>query len=215
MSIDKVLKFFQPKDKTFYPLFGKAADNIVTISNMLLQCVKENDTEKREAIIKEIEHAEHIGDEITHEIMNNLNTVFITPFDREDIHYLASTIDDVADHVKDAALRIKLYKPNNVPSAVIKMAELISEGAVKVKAAIEELRDMRNIEKLRKMIIEINNVENQSDAIFELALTDLFANEKDPIEIIKIKDIIAKMESASDRCEDIANVIESIIVKTT
>ncbi len=215
MSIDKVLKFFQPKDKTFYPLFGKAADNIVTISNMLLQCVKETDNEKREAIIKEIEHAEHIGDEITHEIMNNLNTVFITPFDREDIHYLASTIDDVADHVKDAALRIKLYKPHNVPSAVIKMAELISEGAVKVKAAIEELRDMRNVEKLRKMIIEINNVENQSDAIFELALTDLFANEKDPIEIIKIKDIIAKMESASDRCEDIANVIESIIVKTT
>lgn len=215
MSIDKVLKFFQPKDKTFYPLFGKAADNIVHISNLLLHCVKESDTEKRETIIKEIEHAEHIGDEITHEIMNNLNTVFITPFDREDIHYLASTIDDVADHVKDAALRIKLYKPNNVPSAVIKMAELISEGAVKVKAAIEELRDMRNIEKLRKMIIEINNVENQSDAIFELALTDLFANEKDPIEIIKIKDIIAKMESASDRCEDIANVIESIIVKTT
>ena len=215
MSIDKVLKFFQPKDKTFYPLFGKAADNIVTISNMLLQCVKETDNEKREAVIKEIEHAEHIGDEITHEIMNNLNTVFITPFDREDIHYLASTIDDVADHVKDAALRIKLYKPHNVPSAVIKMAELISEGAVKVKAAIEELRDMRNVEKLRKMIIEINNVENQSDAIFELALTDLFANEKDPIEIIKIKDIIAKMESASDRCEDIANVIESIIVKTT
>ena len=215
MSIDKVLKFFQPKDKTFYPLFGKAADNIVHISNLLLHCVKESDTDKREAIIKEIEHAEHIGDEITHEIMNNLNTVFITPFDREDIHYLASTIDDVADHLKDAALRIKLYKPNNVPSAVIKMAELISEGAVKVKAAIEELRDMRNIEKLRKMIIEINNVENQSDAIFELALTDLFANEKDPIEIIKIKDIIAKMESASDRCEDIANVIESIIVKTT
>ncbi|MEI2674043.1 MAG: DUF47 family protein [Chitinophagaceae bacterium] len=215
MSIDKVLKFFQPKDKTFYPLFGKAADNIVHISNLLLHCVKESDTDKREAIIKEIEHAEHIGDEITHEIMNNLNTVFITPFDREDIHYLASTIDDVADHVKDAALRIKLYKPNNVPSAVIKMAELISEGAVKVKAAIEELRDMRNIEKLRKMIIEINNVENQSDAIFELALTDLFANEKDPIEIIKIKDIIAKMESASDRCEDIANVIKSIIVKTT
>ncbi|MBP9221723.1 MAG: DUF47 family protein, partial [Chitinophagales bacterium] len=128
---------------------------------------------------------------------------------------LASTIDDVADHVKDAALRIKLYKPNNLPSAIIKMAELINDGTVKVKAALEELRDLRNIEKLRKLIIEINNVENQSDVIFELALTDLFANEKDPIEIIKIKDIISKMESASDRCEDIANVIESIIVKTT
>ncbi|MFI5172917.1 MAG: DUF47 domain-containing protein [Chitinophagales bacterium] len=215
MSIDKVLKFFQPKDRTFYPLFGKAADNIVTISDLLLHCVKEPDLEKREMLIREIEHVEHLGDEITHEIMNNLNTVFITPFDREDIHYLASTIDDVADHVKDAALRIKLYKPNKMPAAVIKMAELIHEGTVKVKAALEELRDVRDIEKLRKMIIDINNVENQSDAIFELALTDLFANEKDPIEIIKIKDIISKMESASDRCEDIANVIESIIVKTT
>ncbi|MBP8917092.1 MAG: DUF47 domain-containing protein [Chitinophagales bacterium] len=215
MSIDKVLRFFQPKDKTFYPLFGKAADNNVRISELLMHCVKETDVEKREEIIKEIEHVEHLGDEITHEIMNNLNIVFITPFDREDIHYLASTIDDVADHVKDAALRIKLYKPNNLPSAIIKMAELINDGTVKVKAALEELRDLRNIEKLRKLIIEINNVENQSDVIFELALTDLFANEKDPIEIIKIKDIISKMESASDRCEDIANVIESIIVKTT
>lgn len=215
MSIDRVLKFFQPKDRTFFPLFGKAADNIVHISDLLLQCVKETNFEKRSAIIKEIEHIEHIGDEITHEIMNNLNTVFITPFDREDIHYLASTIDDVADHVKDAALRIKLYKPQNLPSAVIKMADLICDGSVKVRAAIKELGDLRDIEKLRRMIIDINNVENQSDAIFELALTDLFANEKDPIEIIKIKDIISKMESASDRCEDIANVIESIIVKTT
>ncbi len=215
MSIDKVLRFFQPKDRTFYPLFGKAADNIVTISELLFQCVRESDLEKREALIKEIEHVEHLGDEITHEIMNNLNTVFITPFDREDIHYLASTIDDVADHVKDAALRIKLYKPQHMPSAIVKMAELINDGTVKVRAAIKELSDLRSLDKLRKMIIEINNVENQSDTIFELALTDLFANEKDPIEIIKIKDIISKMESAADRCEDIANVIESIIVKTT
>lgn len=215
MSIDKVLRFFQPKDRTFFPLFGKAADNIVNISDLLVRCVKEEDMEKREAIIKEIEHAEHIGDEITHEIMNNLNTVFITPFDREDIHYLASTIDDVADHVKDAALRIKLYKPVHISNAIIKMAELIMEGSTKVRAAITELQDVRNIEKLQKMIIEINNIENQSDTVFELAISDLFANEKNPIEIIKIKDIISKMESASDRCEDIANVIESIIVKTT
>ena len=215
MSIDRVLRFFQPKDATFFPLFEKAADNIVHIADLLSKVVRESDIQKREELIREIEAVEHLGDEITHEIMNNLNIVFITPFDREDIHYLASTIDDVADHVKDAALRIKLYKPNNLPSAIIKMAELINDGTVKVKAALEELRDLRNIEKLRKLIIEINNVENQSDIIFELALTDLFANEKDPIEIIKIKDIISKMESASDRCEDIANVIESIIVKTT
>lgn len=215
MSIDKVLGFFKPKDKTFFPLFGKAADNIVKISELLVLTVKENDLEKREGLIKEVEHVEHLGDEITHEIMNHLNTVFITPFDREDIHYLASTIDDVADHVKDAALRIKLYKPHTMPLAIIKMAELINDGAVKVRSAIHELRNLRNIETLRKMIIDINNVENQTDTIFELALTDLFANEKDPIEIIKIKDIIAKMESAGDRCEDIANVIESIIVKTT
>lgn len=215
MNIDKVLRFFSPKDRIFFPLFEKAADNNCTIAELLLQAIKESDDEKRETIIRSIENAEHIGDEITHEIMNNLNTVFITPFDREDIHNLSTSIDDVADHVKDAALRIRLYNPKKVPASIIKMAELIVKGTVEIKRAINELRDVNNLEVIRKIIIDINNIENQSDAIFELALTDLFANEKDPIEIIKIKDIISKMESAADRCEDIANVIESIIVKTT
>jgi hypothetical protein len=215
MLIDQILRIFQPKDNTFFPLFNKAASNNVKISERLVHIVKETDLEKREPHIKKIEHLEHLGNEITHEIMNTLNTVFITPFDREDIHYLASSIDALADHVKVAALRIKIYKPSSMPSALTKMAELIHDSAVKVQEAISELQNMRNIVTLRKMIIEIKNIENQSDTVFEVALTDLFANEKDPIEIIKIKDIIAKMESASDRCEDIANVIESIIVKTT
>ncbi len=215
MSIDRVLRIFQPKDRTFFPLFEKAANNIVDIADQLTKVVQENDQQKRESIIREIESIEHKGDEITHEVLNNLNIVFITPFDREDIHALITSIDDVADHVKDAALRIRLYKPQALPSSIIKLAELIYHGTTEVRKAIIELKDVRNLGKLKKLIIDINNVENQADAVFELAMTDLFANEKDPIEIIKIKDIIAKMESATDRCEDIANVIESIIVKTT
>lgn len=215
MAIDRILRFFQPKDRTFFPLFEKAADNILSISELLMRLVQETDLEARENLILQIEDVEHNGDQITHEIINGLNTVFITPFDREDIHYLASSIDDVADHVKDAALRIKLFKLQTLPGSMIKFAELILLGVQEVKRAVSELHDMRNIDRLRHHIININNVENQGDAIFELAMTDLFANEKDPIEIIKIKDIIAKMESACDRCEDIANVMESIIVKTT
>ncbi|MBK6730177.1 MAG: DUF47 domain-containing protein [Bacteroidetes bacterium] len=215
MNIDKILRYFSPKDKIFFPLFSKAADNICVISDLLYQAVKETDEDKREQLIRNIENAEHIGDEITHEIMNALNTVFITPFDREDIHNLSSSIDDVADHVKDAALRFRLYNPKKVPASIVKMAELIIKGAEEVRRAITELQNVGDLETIRKIIVDINNIENQSDAIFELALADLFANEKDPIEIIKIKDIIAKMESAADRCEDIANVIESIIVKTT
>ncbi len=215
MNIDKILRYFSPKDKIFFPLLQKAADNICNISDLLLQAIKETDEEKQEQLIRSIENAEHLGDEITHEIMNALNTVFITPFDREDIHNLSSSIDDVADHVKDAALRFRLYNPKKVPASIIKLAELIIRGAEEVRRAIGELQHVGNLETIRKIIVDINNIENQSDAIFELALADLFANEKDPIEVIKIKDIIAKMESAADRCEDIANVIESIIVKTT
>ncbi|MEZ5014321.1 MAG: DUF47 family protein [Chitinophagales bacterium] len=215
MSIDRVLRFFQPKDRTFFPLFEKAADNIVHIADLLNQVVIETDQLKREVLIREIEVVEHQGDEITHEVLNNLNTTFITPFDREDIHALATSIDDVADHVKDAALRIRLFKPNALPASIIKLSELICHGTTEVRKAIVELSDVRSLGKLKKLIIDINNVENQADAIFEVAMTDLFTHEKDPIEIIKIKDIIAKMESATDRCEDIANVIESIIVKTT
>lgn len=215
MSIDRVLRFFQPKDATFFPLFEKAADNIVHIADLLSKVVRETDIQKREELIREVEAVEHLGDEITHEVLNNLNTVFITPFDREDIHALATSIDDVADHVKDAALRIRLFKPQSLPTGIIKMSDLICHGTEEVRKAMKELKDVRNLGKLKKLIIDINNVENQADAVFEVAMTDLFANEKDPIEIIKIKDIIAKMESATDRCEDIANVIESIIVKTT
>ncbi len=215
MAIDRILRFFQPKDKTFFPLLEKATDNIVDIADLLSQVVREPDLHKREELIRNVEEYEHKGDDITHEVLSQLNTVFITPFDREDIHALITSIDDVADHVKDAALRIRLFKPVSLPSSIVKLSELIYHGTVEVRKAIIELKDVRNLGKLKKLIIDINNVENQADAIFEVAMADLFANEKDPIEIIKIKDIIAKMESATDRCEDIANVIESIIVKTT
>jgi uncharacterized protein len=208
MGIDQILRFFSPKDRVFFPLF-------MNMSNLLLETVQESDLVKRNRLIKEIENAEHKGDDINHEITGQLNTVFITPFDREDIHYLSTSIDDIADRIKDAALRIKLYQPAKMPLSLIKMAELITEGTKLVRVAIIELSKLDDIEKLRETLFQINNIENQSDTIFELALTDLFANEKDPIELIKVKDIIAKIESASDKCEDIANVIDSIIVKTT
>jgi predicted phosphate transport protein (TIGR00153 family) len=215
MGIDQILRFFSPKDRVFFPLFIEASENLVRMSNLLLETVQESDLAKRNRLIKEIESAEHKGDDINHEITGQLNTVFITPFDREDIHYLSTSIDDIADRIKDAALRIKLYQPAKMPLSLIKMAELITEGTKLVRIAIIELSKLDDIDKLRETLFQINNIENQSDTIFELALTDLFANEKDPIELIKVKDIIAKIESASDKCEDIAHVIDSIIVKTT
>jgi predicted phosphate transport protein (TIGR00153 family) len=215
MGIDRILRLFSPKDRVFFPLFLQAADNVVDMAHVLYEIVQEEDIPKRLELIKSIERAEHKGDDITHEISNQLNTVFITPFDREDIHYLSTSIDDIADHIKDAALRIKLYQPVAMPMPLIKMSELITEGTQLVRLCIQELSTMRDVDRIRKLNLEINNIEKQSDTIFELALTDLFSNEKDPIELIKIKDILSKIESASDRCEDIANVIDSIIVKTT
>jgi len=215
MGLDRILRLFSPEDKVFFPLFIKASENLVHMADLLLRTVQEPEMASREANIREIEQAERRGDDLNREIISKLNTIFITPFDREDIHYLSTSIDDIADRIKDAALRIKLYQPAKVPLSLIKMSELILESTKLVRTAIIELSTMNDIEKLRDTIDKINNIETQSDTIFELALTDLFSNEKDPIELIKVKDIIATIEKASDRCEDIANVIESIIVKTS
>jgi len=215
MGIDKFLRFFSPKDKVFFPLFIQAAENLVIMSDLLLKTVQEGDKTQRDNFINEIQTKERRGDEINRDISSQLNTVFITPFDREDIHYLSTSLDDIADRIKDAAQRIKMYQPAKMPLSLIKMAELISTATILVRTAILELSTMNNIEKIKETIYAIGDIETQSDTIFELALIELFANEKDPIELIKLKDIIAKIESASDRCEDIANVIDSIIVKTT
>ena len=215
MKLDHFLQFLIPKDKKFFPLLEKASGNLLTIAKTLLEMVNTAELEKRKELIKEIERLEQVGDNISHEIFHELNATFITPFDREDIHSLTSAVDDVVDYIHGSAKRIELYKVTVLSPAILKLAELIEKGAYELHKAISELRNMKHVSRIKEACIRINSIENHADDIFDNAIARLFEEEKNAVEIIKIKEILLALEKATDNCEDAANVLESIIVKTT
>lgn len=213
MSLNSVLQFLVPKDKKFFPLFEKATGNLIKLSESLTAAVTTNDLARRKEIFKEIENLEHAGDEITHQIFLELGVNFITPFDREDIHQLASAIDDIADYIHDSANRMNLYNVTVIIDPIIKLAELIQQSCTDLHRAVRELHNMKNIRNIADACVRINSIENQADYVFDKAVAGLFDYEKDAIAIIKYKDVLSSLETATDMCEDAANVLESILVK--
>jgi len=215
MKVDHFLQYLIPKDKKFYLLLEKASGNLLTISHSLVEMVNASSPERRKELIKEIEHLEHVGDEISHEIFHELSATFITPFDREDIHALTSALDDVVDYIHGSAKRIELYKINVITNDLVQLASLIEKCADELHKAIHELRNMRNVSKIKEACIRINSIENHADDIFDNSIARLFESETNAIEIIKIKEILSSLETATDKAEDAANILESIIVKSS
>jgi predicted phosphate transport protein (TIGR00153 family) len=208
-----IFQFFQPKDKIFFVLFEKATANLIAISKALVEMVTTPSLDRRKELTREIERLEHVGDSITHETFHELSANFITPYDREDIHYLISSIDNIADYVHGSSKRIELYKVETMTPAIIKLAELIEKCSIELHNAVCELKDMKNINKIKEACVRINSIENHADDIFDTAIAKLFEEEKNAIEIIKMKEVLLALETATDMCEDAANVLESILVK--
>ena len=213
MSLNPILQYFVPKDRKFYPLFEQASANMLAISNVLVELMVSPTPEKRAPLVRQIEKLEHVGDEITHTIFQEVSTTFITPFDREDIQRLASALDDVIDNIHGSAKRIELYKMDPIHPSMIKLAELIQQSTTELNIAICSLRSMKNMVKVRESLVRVNSLENHADDIFDNAVARLFEEEKDAIEIIKVKEILSALETATDKCEDVANVLETVIVK--
>jgi predicted phosphate transport protein (TIGR00153 family) len=163
--------------------------------------------------MRNVEKLEHTGDEIAHEIFNELGKNFITPFDREDIHRLISCIDDVLDYTHGASKRMELYKITNITPEIIKLCELIQTCGAELHTAILELKNLKNLRKITDACVRINSIENHADDIFDNAVAKLFDEEKNAVELIKMKEILSALETATDKAEDCANVLESIIVK--
>jgi uncharacterized protein Yka (UPF0111/DUF47 family) len=202
-----------PKNRIFYGLFEDVADRVHQMSKVLVALVNEPDYDKRAAYISQIEDMEHKNDEGTHHIFTELGRNFITPFDREDIHALASAIDDIADYIFASSKKINFYKVNPNDTGIKKLADLISHGAAEIRVAVHGLRDMKDLKKMTEAMIKINSIENQADDVFDMSIERLFAEESDAKEVIKKREIYQVMEIATDKCEDAANVIESIIIK--
>ena len=214
MSLNSLFQYFVPKDKkVFFPLFEQAANNVVVMATILVEAVNITDTVTREEMIRQIDKLEHKGDEITHQLYLELGKNFITPFDREDIHALASAIDDVADNIQGAANRMSLYCIDDFNQHIKKLSELILQASTDLEKAIRELKDLKNVRNIADSCIRINSIENQADHVFDRAVADLFLYETDAIRLIKYKEILSSLETATDMCEDAADVMESILVK--
>lgn len=207
------MKLFMPKDKVFYSLFEDVADTVLIMSKVLKQLVNEPEKEKRSALASELERLEHKNDETTHRIFMELGLNFITPFDREDIHYLATALDDVADYIYASAKKINFYNVNPDDSGIKKLSELIEQAAVEIKEAVKGLRDMKNLQQMTGALVKVNSIENQADDVFDMSIERLFEMETDVKTLIKKREIYHALETATDKCEDVVNVIESIIVK--
>lgn len=202
-----------PKDKIFYSLFEEVAGTVSKMGKTLKLIVTQPDFDKRAALISEIEDLEHVNDDLTHKIFTELGRNFITPFDREDIHYLASALDDICDYIFASAKKINFYKVNPNDQGIQKMAELIEQGCEQIRNATMELRNMRDMRKITEALVKVNSIENQADDIFDMSIDRLFETEPDAKEVIKKREIYQVMEIVTDKCEDAANVIESIIIK--
>src|SRR5829696_6411769 len=202
MGLNSIMKIFVPKNRVFYELFEKVATNSALMGNKLRGLVSEPDFDKRTAIINTIEDLEHANDELTHNIFTELGRNFITPFDREDIHYLATSLDDIADYIYASAKKINFYRVDPRDSGLQKLADMIEESSMQVKNAVLELRDMRNMRKMTEALVKINSIENQADDIFDMSIERLFATEADAKEVIKKREIYQVMEIVTDKCED-------------
>ncbi|HMR47277.1 MAG TPA: DUF47 family protein [Bacteroidia bacterium] len=207
------IQYFIPQDKKFFPLFDQAALNLQEAGKTMCQLVTSTDAAQRKQLIREIERLEHRGDEITHEIFKELSRNFITPFDREDIHRLVSAIDDILDYIHGSSKRIDLYKVKEFSSDMVKLSELLQTQTEELRRVIYELKNKKNMRNISESLVLINSIENHADDIFDNAVARLFETETNAVEIIKTKEILSALETATDMCEDAANVIDSIIVK--
>ncbi|MBS1654291.1 MAG: DUF47 domain-containing protein [Bacteroidetes bacterium] len=211
--MNSFLKIFLPKDRIFFELFEKVADNVATMGKKLKEIVAEVDFDKRATLIAQVEDLEHDNDELTHRVFTELGRNFITPFDREDIHYLATSLDDIADYIYASSKKINFYRVNPNDSGIQKLADLIEQGSLQIRNAVLELRNMKNMRQITEALVKINSIENQADDVFDMSIERLFAMETDAKEVIKKREIYQVMEIVTDKCEDASNVIESILIK--
>jgi len=203
-----------PKEPKFYDLLSQMAEVSAQAAILMIECVKSTDYEEIVEYAKKIKAYEKKGDNTLIQIFDELNTTFITPFDREDIHGLANCLDDVMDRINSSAKKIVLYRPKQIPESALKLAYWVDKASDVVLNAVNELSGVKkNAKNIKKLCNELHDIENGADEVYEEFLSNLFAHEKDNIEVIKLKEIMQELEKATDAAEDVGKIIKTIIVK--
>jgi len=202
---------FLPKEFNFFDLFEKQAGYAVDAARLFKELMSQGTIS--EDSLSRIHAIEHQADDVAHTILDQLNKTFITPFDREDIHNLAKEIDDVVDMINTIVSRLKVYKITSVDKNLVQFAAVIEESVRAVQCAVKGMRNTKNLKLVSEACVEINRLENVGDTMRDDVLAELFENEKDPIVVIKMKEIYQDAETVLDICEDVAHMVESILVK--
>ena len=214
MKLESILHALIPKEDKFFKYFEEDVENLLLAAGVFKELMSASISPRERAQkVAHVEELEHRGDEITHKIFSEVGATFITPFDREDIHALTSKLDDILDYLRGAATRLILYRVETISPEMERLAVLIYDQVMELHKAIHNLRHFKDGKFILDSLVRINSIENEADDLFERAIADLFDTCDDPIKLIKIKEVLVSLETATDQCEDAANVIESIIVK--
>jgi hypothetical protein len=201
-----------PKDKKFFPLFEEASSNLVEIASVLHEVVN-LPLNERDILFLKIDELEQKIEDITRQTNLELSSNFITPFDREDIYSLITSIDNVAGNLQGASSRMKLYHVDKITKSIRKLTEINLEACVNIDIAVKELRSFKSIKNITNACAKIDKLESKSDNVYDKAVAELFINETDAINIIKYKEVLSVLESAADKCKNAASILESIAVK--
>ena len=208
-----IMHWLVPKEEKFFEMLTEQAENVLEGAKELKSFVANYDKferNERKSKIQAIKSIEHKGDEITHKIIESLNKTFITPIDKEDIHEMAVLLDDVIDLINAVALRFVLLGVERIDAHIIKLVDIILDAAAELNKSILDLRKLKD---MREHYIKIHSLENEADEVYHEALSELFHFYKNSIDIIKYKEIYDLLEDVTDKCEDVTNVIENIVVK--
>ncbi|MDR3109264.1 MAG: DUF47 family protein [Planctomycetaceae bacterium] len=214
MKINSILSLFAPKDIKFFPLLNETAEILDRAAVLLVDLFSPDGDARRIEICKLIKEEEVKGDKVTGYIFKALNETFLTPFDREDISALADDIDDTIDAINSTAHKVLLYSPETLPDSTLQLAEIIKKGTAEIKSAVYGLSNVKKSDQqVRKHAEEIKKLEEQADVLYEQGITNLFKSDIRTIELIKIKEIIQKLEKSVNRINSVGKTLKTIIVK--
>lgn len=213
MKFDQLIQKLLPKDDKFFTYLEESVQNLVKAAVLMKKLTVSKKKNEIKELINQIHDLEHEGDTITHKIFSELNSTFVTPIDREDIHTLASSLDDIMDYMDGSAGRFTLYKLKAWPAQMVKLVDILVTSISELQHGVSLLRNIQQFDELQKVFKKVNEYENDADDVFEQAIAELFDREKNPIQIIKLKEIYVGLETATDKCEDVANVLEGIVLK--
>jgi predicted phosphate transport protein (TIGR00153 family) len=215
MRGDKIVKFFMPKEERFHELLARDTEHLVRSAHLFVEIANSQQMEDRRAKVAQLRELEHEGDLITKEIFSALNSTFITPLDREDIRSLAVDLDDILDYMEGVAQYLILFEIAESPAPLRKFAEIIADMVDQIHTATSLIWDMANEKKIHDAVVRISKLENDADAVYFGVIGDLFktGQGRDPVEILKWKEIYQGLEDACDECKEFTHTLSNVVVK--